>query len=117
MDERNQHAAEAVKRLLSERVRRSLPAIANTNGADWRFGSKLVEQKQVASLAPFDALQLKWRLVESDVPGAHKSDLWSYSGHAYWAGRKIIYVGRYRRHIASGAFLYFALELVVGNTH
>lgn len=71
----------------------------------------------MAELAPFDALQLSWRLLESNAPGTHKADLWLYSGHAYWVDRKIIFKGQYLRHPPSGAFLSFALKLVVGDTY
>lgn len=115
MGESHQLAIEEVKRLLSQRVRLSLPTKAAAGGSDWRFGSKSVEQAPMSFIAPFDLLHLSWRLVENKAPALHESDLWAHAGHAYWAGRKIVYRGTYLRHLRSGAFLAFELDLVVSN--
>jgi hypothetical protein len=115
MGERHQLAIEQVKRLLSERVRFSLPTKAAGGDSDWRFGSKSVEQAKMRSIAPFDVLHLRWRLVETKAPALHEPDLWALAGHAYWADRKIVYRGTYLRHPRSGAFLSFELDLVVSN--
>lgn len=117
MDERNQNVSDTVRRMLSERIRLSLPDAASRNRSDWNFGSKLIEQRQVSAIAPLSTLQLRWRLVESDVLETHNANAWCYSGHAYWDDRKIVYKGKYIRHAPSGAFLSFILELIVGDNH
>lgn len=108
-----QESTADTRRALSQRIRLALPRASLAGSTDWNFGAKSLSQAQLSELSPFDGLHLKWRLLESDAHGVHNADLWSYSGHASLSKEKIAFGGRYLRHLTSGAFLSFELELIV----
>lgn len=108
-------APDAIARLLSDRIRQCMPKAVDAGGPDWNFGSKAINVQHDSLLEPFDALQLRWRLLEANVSNMLQTNMWAFSGHAHWAGRQIDYTGCCFRHVPSGAFLSFKLDLLDGD--